>query len=88
MNREPVTFDERGRVIDAEPDTTACACTQAAPEWWADDPRDALDNLGRYALRRSDSHLGEIAELAERGIAWAVIGGIALYVLPKIIKGR
>jgi hypothetical protein len=85
MRRDPVTLDTRGRVIEPEAELEP---TPDVLPWYADDPAGAVEAFGEYAVQRSRASLGELAELAERGVAWAIVGGIALYVLPQIIKRR
>jgi hypothetical protein len=86
MKREPVTLDEQGRILDGAP----LIEREPAPLPWyaADTPQAFALGLGEHAQERARAQLGEIVELAERGVAWAVVGGIAYVVAQQLIRRR
>jgi hypothetical protein len=86
MKREPITLDESGRVIEPRP----LIEREPAPlPWYAADTPQALTlGLGEHAQAQARAHLGELVELAERGVAWAVVGGIAYVVSQQFLRRR
>lgn len=85
MKRDPVTLDASGRVLDP-PEIER----EASPLPWyvADDPRELPARFVDHAESQARASLGEIIDVAERGIAWAVVGGIAYVVAQQFMRRR